>query len=155
MIALLIGCEKHESDVPILPHPPIGVTSFSHTGCNDLSKANDEYIYEYIEYTAVDKEYLHVNHCNIIFGCCASEAPISVECTLKNDTIVIAEYQEISHCNCLCRYDLGYKIGPLQNRKYTVVVDYMKSFPYSEWYTSFKLSFDSQLNGVHFITNDK
>lgn len=120
-IALLLGiagCEKGNSI------EKTQLKDFSYLGCkNDVKdtgknvKQIDEP--EYIEYKATGDGYLSIKHVNAIFNCCPDT--IKVNTTVEGDSISIVESEIGPKCDCICEYDLAYKIGPLHNGKYTLI----------------------------------
>jgi len=75
---------------------------------------------EYIEYSTVNKNYLSVKHVNVIFNCEPGQLFVDIE--LQDDTIFVHEHEEFGMANCICPYDLSYRIGPLSYGYYQFVL---------------------------------
>lgn len=63
-----------------------------------------------------DNRKLIIRHLNAAFNCC----PESLWCTviLKNDTIIIQEFEKNIGCKCDCLYDLDIEVGGMEPGKY-------------------------------------
>lgn len=63
-----------------------------------------------------DNEKLILRHLNAPFNCC----PDSLWCTvvLKNDTIIIQEFEKNKGCKCDCLYDLDIEVEGMEPGKY-------------------------------------
>lgn len=102
---------------------------------------------EKIEYRAVNINYLEVNHVNVTFNCEPGKLLVDVE--FNNDTIFVNESEEQSIANCICPYDLNYRIGPLKYDTYQFVLKIM-----GLEHATFKLVFNSTTEGI-FEFSDK
>ena len=101
---------------------------------------------EKIEYRTVDINYLEVNHINAMFNCEPGRLLVDVE--FNNDTIFVNESEEQSLVNCICPYDLSYRIGPLEYGTYQFVLKIM-SFEHA----TFELEFNSTTEGIFEFKN--
>jgi hypothetical protein len=99
---------------------------------------------EYLEYSTVDADYLQVYHVNVFFNCEPGKLLVSAE--LINDTIVVFEDEETALVNCVCPYDLSYRIGPLNYDRYIFSIRRAGCI-----YTEFPINFNSSTNGVFSI----
>jgi len=102
---------------------------------------------EKIEYRTVDINYLEIDHINAIFNCEPGRLLVDVE--FNNDTIFVNESEEQSLVNCICLYDLSYRIGPLEYGTYLFVLKIM-----SLEHATFELEFNSTTEGIYEF-NDK
>lgn len=110
------GCDRENAN------ENIQIKDFSYQGCKEIvtdftKSAESE---ESIEYHALAGGYLHIKHVNAVFNCCPGriKADISVEGNVFN----IVESETDPQCNCICDYDLVFKIGPLSsNEEYTLI----------------------------------
>ncbi len=114
------------------------ITDFSYTECKPQTKS--DYPKEYLELKSEGK-YLKIKHINAEFNCCPEELLINSK--ISNDTIFVYQDEKISGCNCVCRYDLNYKVGTLKYKTYHFVLNHMNSV-----LMEFDLDFDTKLNKV-------
>jgi len=106
----LTCCEKENS--PKLP----SVGKITYGDCKPITKKSGES--EYLEYKTVDTDYLQINHINAWFNCEPGEIFVTAE--LINGAIVVDAYEETALANCICPYDLSYRIGPLNYGRYII-----------------------------------
>ena len=116
---LTIRCEK-ENDKPL----KITGQLISNTDCKDQLKStldrdetpDNQSCVEYSFDTGNNK--LTLKHINAGFNCCPESLYCKVE--LKNDTILIREFEKSALCKCNCLYDLVIEINGVDTRKYTI-----------------------------------
>ncbi len=137
---LLLGiysCENNEEKIENKENT-LSISDFTHSNC----KPNTKSLFgkEYLELEAEDK-FLKVKHINATFNCCPSK--LLVNSKISNDTITINEDEKDGVCNCICTYDLDYKIGTLEYGKYHIILNKMNSVFYE-----FDLDFNSETNEV-------
>lgn len=101
---------------------------------------------EKIVYRTVDINYLEVDHINAMFNCEPGRLLVDVE--FNNDTIFVNESEEQSLANCICSYDLSYRIGPLEYGTYQFVLNIM-----SLGHATFELEFNSTTEGTFEFIN--
>ncbi|HJX72134.1 MAG TPA: hypothetical protein VJ346_09285 [Bacteroidales bacterium] len=61
---------------------------------------------------------LIIKHINTGFNCCPGS--LFCEVTLRNDIIIIEEFEEMPQCNCNCLFDLDIEITGVKAKKYRV-----------------------------------
>jgi hypothetical protein len=135
-IFLVTCCEKET------PHKVLSVGQITYGDCKPATKKSGDS--EYIEYETVDGVYLQMNHVNAWFNCEPGKIFVSAE--LNNDIIAVDEYEETALANCICAYDLSYRIGPLNYGKYL-----FKILRGGCIYAEFSINFNSDANGVFII----
>jgi hypothetical protein len=132
-ILLLTCCEKETSRKV----PSVGKITYG--DCKPETKKSGES--EYLEYKTVDTDYLQINHINAWFNCEPGQLFVSAE--LINDIIAVDEYEESHFANCICPYDLSYRIGPLNYGRYI--------FRIERGEIEFSINFNSLTNGIFII----
>lgn len=147
-----MGCEKSGNTTNTFQ-----LTDFSYVGCKETTdganspKSSNGVLadeQEYIMYKAVNPTYLEVQHINAVFNCCPGK--LIAESAISNDTIKIMEDESEHSCDCICKYDLHFKIGPLNYKKYHIVL-YKSNRNYAE----FDLDFNITTDGVFTINPQK
>jgi len=111
LCAIFPACEENNNNDP-------KVDRITHGDCKPGTKSSENT--ESIEYTTVDKNYLSVKHVNVLFNCEPGQLVVDVE--LQDDTIFVNENEKQSIVNCICPYDLSYRIGPLSYGNYQFVL---------------------------------
>lgn len=114
------------------------VEGFSHTGCKNKTRSNSKEDAEYMHLKTVAQNTLRVQHLNATFNCCPQE--LIVNTTVRNDTILINEDEKMQGCNCVCKYDLRYKLVSLDYGTYHVMLKRQKDLVIEE----FDLDFNSK-----------
>lgn len=109
-IGTLVGCKQEASE--------ISVKELSHNGCKPNGAKFGEP--ERFEYRTVNGHFLSMKHINAVFNC--EPGSIIVSATVSYDTIKITENETDHYANCICNYDLNFKVGPLDYRQYQVAV---------------------------------
>lgn len=116
LILILIWSSCYKSDDYI--NGEIKIKDFNYTGCkNEIEKSADT---ELIRYNVTDDNFLSIKHENVWFNCCPRELITNIK--LDSTTIIFTEDEKESNCDCICRYDLECKIGPLQYGEYLFVL---------------------------------
>jgi len=108
----LTSCKKE------FPDDPLAIDKLSVSDCKtkgDNSKAADP---EYITIKTVDDYYLKFSHINSILNCEPGIITVGIE--IKSDTISVNETEESSLANCVCPYDIEFRLGPLEYGIYPV-----------------------------------
>jgi hypothetical protein len=116
-----IGCEEEKTE------KQIRLKGFSYSECKGevsstlkISASSSIDLQEYIEYKGMGDHYLHIKHVNVPFNCCPDT--IKASASLIRNEIAVKEEEMGPKCNCICRYDLEYKIGPLLSKEYLFVL---------------------------------
>jgi len=140
---LLISIFAFTSCKKEFPDDPFASTDLSVSDCKtkgDNTKGADQ---EFITIKTIDDYYLLLNHFNSVFNCEPGEITVSVEIT--SNEITITEKESSSLANCVCPYDLEFKIGPLQYGDYHLVFK-KAGLIFKEYNLNFKKSTDIQIN---------
>ncbi len=120
----------------------IGVKDLSHTDCKTTTKSLSAK--EYLELEEKGK-CLTIKHINAMFNCCPKE--LLVMSKLRNDTIFINEVEKEAICDCICPYDLNYRVGALNYGNYHVILSQMDlSTILVEFDLNFKLGMTETIN---------
>lgn len=133
MVMLLYGCSKENS---------IGITDFTVTGCKNNQKSlktdsiSDDK--EMIELKALKNGYLSFKQINTYFNC---EARVTADASLQDTIITVSETEPIPSSNCLCPYDLSFKLGPLSEGTYYCIITRGKAE-----YTHFTINYHADLD---------
>ncbi len=130
----IVGCNKHKEE----KLPNYEIKDFSYTECKP--QTYNYYPKEYLELKS-DNNYLKIKHINAEFNCCPKKLLINSK--ISNDTIFVYQNEKASMCKCVCRYDLNYKVGTLEHKKYHFVLNQMNSV-----LMEFDFDFDTKLNKV-------
>ena len=132
-VSLLFSCEQEETMTKV------SVDQITYGDCKTGNlKSTDS---ERIEYKTVDNNYLQFNHINAVFNCEPGELIVNVE--IINDRIIIEEREEQALANCICLYDLCYRIGPMNYDKYLLTIRHDGAN-----YAEFSIKFNSSTSGV-------
>ncbi len=140
----IVGCDDKEdkSNEKVVF---VGVKDLLHTDCKTTTKSL--LAKEYLELEEQGK-YLAIKHVNAIFNCCPKE--LLVTSRVSNDTIFINEIEKEAMCNCICPYDLNYKVGALNYGNYHVILSQMDSNTILvEFDLNFKLGMTETVNIKH------
>lgn len=89
-----------------------------------------------------------VKHINAMFNC--SPDKLITDVAINGFTIEINENKEGYGANCLCLYDLNYKIGPIAHGKHTVILNKMGA----EYYR-FSIDYTTSVDTTIFIKKIK
>jgi hypothetical protein len=114
----LIGvtsCNKETSN------ESLGIKEFSYLGCKETKSLRASFHgEEYIEYKAIADGYLHIKHVNAVFNCCPDT--IKADVSMEGNIITVDESEANPICDCICDYDLEYRLGPLApNKEYILI----------------------------------
>ena len=117
ILLLWTGCQNWPVIVPIPPVTPEGYT-VANTGCKIVMSMifEDQYPsnFDVIKY-AYENGTLNLKHINTAFNCCPDS--VGGEITISGDTITISEFETSGLCNCLCLFDVEYRIDHLDKKK--------------------------------------
>lgn len=135
------GCEKNIRN----KEEKIHVEEFSYSGCKDHLDVGNVSVrtapenQEYVKYEGNSDGYLSIRHINVVFNCCPDT--IKATASIERGVLLITEKEIVPKCNCTCKYDLTYKIGPLTaDRKYTLRI-YRGTLEYA----NFSFTYDKSL----------
>jgi hypothetical protein len=125
------------------PDDPLALSNLTVSDCKskgDDTKASDP---EYITLKTVKDYYLQFNHFNSLMNCEPGQITVSVE--IVADTIFIDENEETSAADCICPYDLEFRLGPLHYKDYPVRFQ-KGGLTYKEYSLSFNKSTDVRID---------
>ena len=134
---LSMSCGK-ESNSAVKSHS-FGVINFKNSSCKSSHKtilANNQAGDSETMQIKSENGNWNVKHINAMFNC--DPGKLTATGDTSGFTININENEEKHDENCLCLYDLSYKVGPIAHGKYTVILNKMGSeyFRFSIDYTS-------------------
>ena len=118
----MVGCTDNADN----PARKIELKNFSNTGCKSYTRAGSTNATDgsYFELTAIGDNMLYVKHVNAMFNCASDKFEVNVEA--EGNSITITEYDKLNSeyaMTCMCAFDLGYEIGPLDEGKtYTIKI---------------------------------
>ena len=121
-LLVLAGCTDNADN----PARKIELKNFSNTGCKSYTRAGSTNNTDgsYFELTAIGDNMLYVKHVNAMFNCASDKFEVNVEA--DGNSITITEYDKLNYdyaMACMCAFDLGYEIGPLDEGKtYTIKI---------------------------------
>jgi hypothetical protein len=121
LLVLIAGCEERTDPDPERSADITGeIADFSDCKLFEKSALCDEETPDtlsciYYEYDALNNR-LTVRHINAGFNCCPDS--LYCEVSVKNDTIVIQEYEKVAQCYCNCLYDLTIELDNIELKTY-------------------------------------
>ncbi len=136
---VVTGCKEEKTTIS--PKATFKVRNLTHSECKEGVKDDEQ---EHIRYKTVKEYYLDMDHINTVLNCCPME--IVVTTSLSNDTIYIYEDEIQPMCNCICKYDLNYEVGPLNYQEYVV-----KVYKWGSEYVEFTIDFDEDTEDVFYF----
>jgi hypothetical protein len=108
LLATCLSCDKSE-----FPAKDFSVDDINYGECKPMTKSVLE---QYLLLSTTEDFYLSINHINAMFNCVPGQ--IIVDATLEENIITINEYSTENSANCICPYDLSFKIGPIKYDTY-------------------------------------
>ncbi len=133
IVFLLMSCENiHDLN-------KLKVDKIKYGDCKTDSKKSE--ITERIEYKTVDNYYLEIKHINGMFNC--EPGRLFVNISTDNNIVFIDENEEYANANCICPYDLCYRIGPMEYGYY--ILEFQRG---GLKYVEFPVDFNSKTSGV-------
>jgi hypothetical protein len=125
------------------PDDPFALKDLSVSDCKTKADNAKGLEQEYITLKTIDDYYLLFNHFNSIFNCEPGEITVSVEIT--SNEISITEKESTAMANCVCPYDLEFKLGPLQYGSYKIIFK-KAGLIFKEYNLDFKKSTDIKID---------
>ncbi|MCK4661611.1 MAG: hypothetical protein KAT68_01995 [Bacteroidales bacterium] len=115
MFLFVFACEKNsENETNLTSQGEL----LNYNGCKTFEKNTEtERNYTCVEYNYVNNK-LELKHINAGFNCCLEE--ITANITISNDTITIKEIEKEALCNCLCLFDLDFKLENISAKEYYI-----------------------------------
>ena len=113
----ITGCTG-DTDNLVKQQKGIELKNFTNTGCKPSTRASSNNYTDgsYFELTATEGNMLYVKHVNVMFNCSSRTFEAKVE--VDGNSITVSEYDmTVSELvtSCICPFDLGYEIGPLED----------------------------------------
>lgn len=136
-VTLIFGCKKEFPDEPFTLMDLV-VGECKAKG-NDAKGSEQEYLI----IRTVDDYYIQVNHFNSLFSCEPGEISVSVEIT--GDTITLNENESMSQTNCVCPYDIEFRLGPLDYGDYFMIFQ-KAGWTFKEYTVDFRKSTDIEID---------
>jgi hypothetical protein len=109
----LTSCKKE------FPKDPLTMNNLTVSDCKIKGDNAKGIVPEYITIKTVDDYYLLFSHINSLLNCEPGE--IIVSTGISSDTITINEDAAKADANCVCPYDIEFKLGPLEYGNFTIV----------------------------------
>ena len=136
-VMVVAGCAV-ESDNPAETYGDKGVVleKFSASGCKttiemEVRGVGNNTPDESVELTATERGSIYVAHNDVVLNCGMKDFDASVE--VDGNKITVTEYGDASvELRCICPFDFGYDIGPLQENvayELTIVNKYNNYHP--------------------------
>lgn len=152
-IFLLTNCETDESSEKQFS---LKSDIISNSGCKNLKSAN-ETDYTPDSLSCINYSFdsqtnrLTLQHINAGFNCC----PDSLFCdaTLKNNMIIIQEFETGGFCNCDCLYDLEIELNEIDSKKYQVKFIEPYAAEYKE--ILFEMDLRNTSEGTYCVTREQ
>ena len=133
------GCNRDN------PYEEIKIKDFSYQGCKEIvihyTKASERE--EYIEYKAVADGYLDIKHVNAVFNCCPDT--IKADVSMEDNIITINESETNPICDCICDYDLEYRLGPLTSGKEYILIFSRGAYVFSKLIIKYTTSLEGKI----------
>ena len=137
LIVSITSCNKE------FPNDPLSIKDLSVSNCKTKGGSSKGIDPEYITLKTVDDYYLLINHINAMFNC--EPGQITVTINVSSDEISMDENESSSLANCICPYDIDFKLGPLQYGTY--ILKFKRAgFTFNEYTLDFKRSTDIKID---------
>ena len=137
LIVGLTSCKKE------FPNDPLSIKDLSVSDCKTKGGSSNGIDPEYITLKTVDDYYLLVNHINAMFNC--EPGQITVTIKISSNEISMDENESSSLADCICPYDIDFKLGPLQYDTY--ILKFKKGgLTFKEYTLDFKKSTDIKID---------
>jgi len=132
-----ISCNKD------VPNDPIAVKDLSVSDCKSKSGNAKGIGKEYITIKTVGDFYLIINHFNSMFNCHPGEITVAIDIT--SNIISMDENESSSLANCICPYDINFRLGPLMYGTY--ILNFKKGgLTFKEYTLNFRKSTDIRID---------
>ena len=108
-LLMISACDK-PSQIVTLNHD-LMISDFNNSGCKNHLRSTGSV--ESIHFKMLNGDILSIEHFNVLFNC--EPGKITVNCEMiSNDHINIYEDEETDDANCICPYDLSFKINGIK-----------------------------------------
>ena len=137
LIAGTTSCKKE------FPNDPLSIKDLSVSDCKTKGGSTKGTNPEYITLKTVDDYYLLINHINAMFNC--EPGQITVTIAVSSNEISMDENESSSLADCICPYDIDFKLGPLQYETY--ILKFKRGgFTFKKYTLDFKKSTDIKID---------
>jgi len=137
LIVALTSCKKE------FPNDPLSIKDLSVSDCKTKGGSSKGIDPEYITLKTVDDYYLLVNHINAMFNCEPGQITVTIE--ISSNEISMDEDESSSLADCICPYDIDFKLGPLQYGTY--ILKFKRGgLTFKEYTLDFKKSTDIKID---------
>jgi hypothetical protein len=118
-------------------------TLINHTDCKESFDDDSPKNFDCIEYDYNDEDLLLLKHVNAGFNCCPE---ITANISIIENKIIIKEIELSGDCDCICLFDVYYRIEDLSPGEYTISVEepYIRD---DEENLEFSVSLSSPISG--------
>ncbi len=115
ILLFIFACEKNsENETNLTSQGEL----LNYNGCKTFEKNTEtERNYTCVEYNYANNK-LELKHINAGFNCCPEK--ITANITIENDTITIKEIEAEALCDCLCLFDLDFKLENISSKEYYI-----------------------------------
>ncbi len=149
-IFFVASCESDE-----ISQKPVNLTGnlISSSDCKSLKSANGTYdisdSLSCIDYSFDSKtNHLTIQHINAGFNCCPGN--LSCDARLKNDSIIIQEFESAYLCSCECLYDLEIAINGVDPGTYQI--KFIEPYIGDNAEINFELDLSNTIEGSYCVT---
>lgn len=104
ILMVLVGCTREPTPAPVIRLSRASACK-GHEPGNPLLKLGKQ---ECLHFQWIEGDTLALTHLNTDFNCCPEG--FTVDASISGDTLIISENEKSSLCDCICLYDLEYKI---------------------------------------------
>jgi len=125
------------------PNEPLSIKDISVSDCKTKGGSSKGIDPDYITLKTVDDYYLLINHINAMFNCQPGQITIAI--SFSSNEITMDENESSSLADCICPYDIEFKLGPLQYDTYTLKFK-RAGFTFKEYTLDFKKSTDIKID---------
>jgi len=137
LIVALTSCKKE------FPNDTLSIKDLSVSDCKTKGGSSKGIDPEYITLKTVDDYYLLVNHINAMFNCEPGQITVTIE--ISSNEISMEEDESSSLADCICPYDIDFKLGPLQYGTY--ILKFKRGgLTFKEYTLDFKKSTDIKID---------
>lgn len=158
LLMVALNCNE-DSDSPAEPSEAISLTVTDHSDCKmftaksyGVSASEECIVWEYD-----DEGLLSIQHINSGFNCCVDALLASFDKAGNTITIIESEDLENGGCDCLCLYDIDYRISYLapSTYKFIIIAPCMDTptTPDSD-YITFSINLASEPSGSYCVERD-
>jgi hypothetical protein len=140
LLLLIVGMNSCKKE---FPNDPLSVMDLSVNGCKTKGGLSDGIAPEYLTIKTVDDYYILVNHINAMFNCEPGQITVTIDAS--SNEISMDENESSSLVDCICPYDIIFKLGPLPYGTY--ILKFKRGgLTFKEYTLNFKKSTDIKID---------